>query len=182
MVFLINYITGYALEILALYTIGFYLFHLEAVNTPDPLTLKPWWRNNIVTRRDWLVGIPYGICALFLFSSVRGPSSHEAAAPSWELFAMFLFFAAINLSLVLSLALYRPTGLILFTASVMQSIICSSDSDPGPYGWTHPVAKLLWLIFPILCMALWFRALQSLRRRSRLHKSSITASLPLSEG
>ena len=180
MLFWTTYFAAGLLELLAFYTIASYVRNSDSIERVDPLTLRPWWRNNIVARRDWLVGIPFAICGLLSFSPIhRGGSAHHV---DWQYVGFLLLMLLVNAALFLSLAFYRPASLILFTICVLQSAACLSDSDPGPYGWSHPLWKLLWLAFPILCITLWFRALQSIRRRSRIHRVSMPPALQWEEG
>jgi hypothetical protein len=157
--FMVTYLADCALEILILYTLFVWVRRVpgDGLMHADPDALRPWWRNNVIGRGDWLVGVPLLPCVVMtssMFWTCGFPTASSVGM--WLAGALSV---VVNVLIVLLCGFYRPVAIGLFTIAAMADPICQSTA--GPIDWGHIAS----LVFLWLAIALWMRVLQSIRRR-----------------
>jgi len=155
--FPLTLLAGWGLIILLVYIFFVYVWLADGNDgeRTDPLAPPPWWRNNVLTRRDWLVGVPLVICLAAMAWQESTAIAHEAASQPLWMIALYACSAVANVLLLVLCGFYRPVAVVITTFSALTNAV---DEPPS-------VSAFINLVFILLALALWIRALQSIRRR-----------------
>jgi hypothetical protein len=160
--FPLTLLAGWGLIILLVYIFFVYVWLADGNDgeRTDPLAPPPWWRNNVLTRRDWLVGVPLVICLAAMAWQESTAIAHEAASQPLWMIALYACSAVANGLILVLCGFYRPVAVVITTFSALTN---------GANEWQSDYA-LTDLVFILLAWALWIRALHSIRRRYTVRK------------